>query len=116
MGDTVDWTYVVTNTGSAPLTDIIAVDYRAGGGVTTLDCEQDALDPGEDMECAIPPGVATPGQFVNYSGVVGTDPFGRRVADTDPSHHFGAEPGIHLKEVHQRPRRRRTTRPIHRGR
>jgi len=98
VGDTVDWTYVVTNTGSAPLTDIIAVDYRAGGGVTTLDCEQDALDPGEDMECAIPPGVATPGQFVNYSGVVGTDPFGRRVADTDPSHHFGAEPGIHLKK------------------
>lgn len=98
VGNPVNWTYVVTNTGSAPLTGIVAVDYRADGGVTVLSCDDDALAPGATTDCTTPAGTAEPGQFVNYSGVIGVDPLGREVEDIDPSHYFGADPGIHLKK------------------
>lgn len=98
VGGGVTWSYVVSNTGSAPLTDIVAVDYRVDGGFTVLSCPQTALDPDEDMTCTSLIGTATTGQFFNSSGVVGIDPFGNSVGDTDPSHYFGAAPGIHLKK------------------
>jgi uncharacterized repeat protein (TIGR01451 family) len=98
VGDAVTWSYVITNNGSAPLTGITAVDYRAAGGFTVLSCPDDELDPGEDMTCTSLMGISEPGQFVNVSSVTGIDPFGDRVTDFDPSHYFGDDSAINLEK------------------
>lgn len=98
LGDPVTWSFVVTNNGSAPLTDIVAVDYRAAGGFTLITCPDDSLDPGESMNCTNLLGISEEGQFVNGSSVVGVDPFGETVGDLDPSHYFGAESAIDLEK------------------
>ncbi len=98
VGDAVTWTYLVANTGTSAVTDIIALDYRAGGGLTQLTCPQTTLAGGEAMVCTIAPGVSIAGQFVNFSAVVGLDEFGDEVWDSDPSHYFGADPDVQIEK------------------
>ena len=93
VGDTVTWTYIVTNPGNVSLTNITVTDNIAGvvpvyvSGDTN---EDGILQPGETWiyEAA---GEAEEGQYANIGSVVGTPPEGADVSDSDPSHYFGVE-------------------------
>lgn len=94
VGDSVTWTYQVTNTGNSELTDVEVVDF-VGGDVS---CPQTDLAVDETMTCTAT-GTTTAGQYTNLARATGVTPAADEVADTDPSHYFGAEPGIHLEKL-----------------
>jgi LPXTG-motif cell wall-anchored protein/uncharacterized repeat protein (TIGR01451 family) len=93
VGGTVTWTYLVTNSGNSPLTNILLVDT----GLGPVDCDETTLDAGESTTCTAE-GTAEVNQYANTAFVVALDPLGRPVAALDPSHYFGAEPGITLEK------------------
>jgi hypothetical protein len=86
VGDPVSWTYVVTNTGEVPLTEVTVTDDQG----VDVDCPADALEPGESMTCT-GSGVAEEGQYRNVGTAVGVTPDGDDGEDEDPSHYFGEE-------------------------
>ncbi len=83
VGDAVNWTYVVTNTGDVALTDVFVTDDQ--GVVVT--CPQTTLAVGEEVTCT-GSGVAEAGQYANLGSVSGFSG-DTEVTDTDPSHYFG---------------------------
>lgn len=83
---TVTWTYVVTNTGSLPLTGITVTDDQLG----PIDCPKTSLDPGESMTCTAT-GTAEPGQYENLGTACGTPTGGAPICDEDPSHYYGED-------------------------
>jgi hypothetical protein len=82
-GEPVQWTYVVTNTGQDPLTDVTVTDNQG----VAVSCPLTTLEPGESMTCT-GQGTAEPGQYSNVGTASGTDPDGNVVEDADPSHYF----------------------------
>jgi LPXTG-motif cell wall-anchored protein/uncharacterized repeat protein (TIGR01451 family) len=96
IGDPVTWTYEITNTGNVALTDLDLFDTQLGSITCTLPV---SLAPGASTTCTAPPGTATAGQYTNTAFVSGLDPLGRRVFDDDPSHYFGADPGIDVEKA-----------------
>ncbi|MGH9118661.1 MAG: DUF7507 domain-containing protein [Acidimicrobiales bacterium] len=96
-GSPVTWTYRVTNTGNSPLTDVIVEDLNG----VAVDCfGQDTLAVGASFDCEAT-GTAEPDQYTNISTATGTPPVGPDVRDEDPSHYFGAVPGINLQKYTQ---------------
>ena len=93
VGSTVTWTYEVTNTGNATLTSLILLDIPAGG----VTCPKNTLAPGETITCT-KTGTAVEGQYVNVVRAGAFDPLGEIVRDDDPSHYFGATPGISIEK------------------
>jgi large repetitive protein len=89
-GDTVTWTYNVTNTGNVNLSNITVIDDVLGL-VGTIP----SLLPGESITLTST-GPASKGQYSNLSNASGTPPVGPDVSDEDPSHYFGQAPGIAL--------------------
>lgn len=85
VGSPITWTYLVTNTGTIPLTGIVVEDDR---GVSVICVSQTILAPGQAMTCS-GTGVATLGQYRNVGKVKGTAPGAIVVDDTDPSHYLG---------------------------
>jgi uncharacterized repeat protein (TIGR01451 family) len=95
VGGPVTWTYVVTNTGDLPLSDVTVTDNQG----VAVSCPQSILDPGGEMSCTAN-GTAEAGQYENTGTAVGTPPDLDNVSDTDLSHYFGAAPAIGVeKEV-----------------
>jgi uncharacterized repeat protein (TIGR01451 family) len=107
VGDAVDWTYVVTNTGNLPLINVTVTDDQG----VTVTCPQDTLDPGAVMTCNAA-GVAAAGQYANVGTVIGTattppidveglpqQPELAEVTASDPSHYFGSEPMIDIDKT-----------------
>ncbi|MFY1113169.1 MAG: SdrD B-like domain-containing protein, partial [Methanosarcinaceae archaeon] len=91
-GGTVEWTYVVTNTGNVPLANVAVVDDQG----VTVSCPTDTLAPGESMTCNAT-GTAIPGQYENLGTTTGE--YGQTtVSDADPSHYFGAEPAVDIEK------------------
>lgn len=86
VGDNVQWSYVVTNTGSAPLTDVTVSDDQA----VTVTCPKTTLAVGEFITCS-GNGTASLGQYANLGTVTATGPGAVQVQDVDPSHYFGDE-------------------------
>ena len=84
VGDTVTWTYVVTNTGNVDLDSIVLTDDIEG----VITCPATTLAVGESMTCTLT-GTAIDGQYTNNADVTGVDPQGSTVADADPSSYFG---------------------------
>jgi len=84
VGSAVNWQYVVTNTGTLNLTDIVVVDDDAS---VTVTCPGAALTPGQSMTCTAS-GIATAGQYMNEATVTAMSTSGQ-VSDTDVSHYFG---------------------------
>ena len=84
-GETLNWTYLVTNTGNAVLTSVTVSDSQ-GIGVTCW--ADETLTPGESMTC-IAVGVAQPGPQRNRAIVTGVTPEGATVSDTDPCYYVG---------------------------
>jgi uncharacterized repeat protein (TIGR01451 family) len=93
VGDTVDWIYRVTNTGNSELTDVTVVDANG----VALTCPQTTLAAGASMDCT-GTGTAEPDQYTNHAAAAGLTPLDDPVFDTDPSHYFGAAPGIHIEK------------------
>ena len=88
VGSDVTWTYVVTNIGGVPLTDVMVTDDDA---TLLVVCPADTLRPGKSMKCTAQ-GVASEGQYENLGRVIATfqvDTELGTVEDSDLSHYFG---------------------------
>ena len=113
VGGDVRWTYVVTNTGNAPLTDVTVTDDVVDAG--DIDCDGTGsnivagpLDPDESFTC-VATGAAVLGQYANMGTVIATAPpttdvAGRTVpggvvTDEDPSHYFGIDPDVDIEKA-----------------
>jgi uncharacterized repeat protein (TIGR01451 family) len=104
VGSTVTWTYIVTNTGTEPLTNIVVVDDNGTPGILPADtvddfmvaCPKSSLVVGESMTCTAT-GTATSGQYENKARAsgVGQTSLGY-VEATDVDHYFGKAPSIRL--------------------
>lgn len=97
VGGPVTWTYVVTNTGDVPLTDVTISDDQLG-----VICIASLLNPGDVVTCATA-GTAVAGQYANEGCVEGTDPSGAVVDDCDPSHYIGVTPAIDIRKQAEGP-------------
>jgi len=86
VGSPVAWQYVVTNTGTAPLTNVQVVDNQG----VIVDCQgQTTLAVGTSMTCT-GSGVAILGQYSNV-GTVTADSAAGPVSDSDASHYLGQD-------------------------
>jgi hypothetical protein len=87
VGSPVTWRYIVTNTGTVPLTNVVVADNRN----VTVTCPGTALAVGQSITCT-GTGVATAGQYVNI-GTVTAASGSTTVTGSDSSHYFGQAPG-----------------------
>ena len=83
VGDTVTWTYVVTNTGNETLNNISLNDDQEGKVI----CDHTTLVPDTSMVCT-KRGYAKIGSYVNVATVTAQGALsGYSVSDSDPSHY-----------------------------
>ena len=75
------WTYVVTNTGSVDLYDVVVSDDLAGGI-----CSAVTIPVFRQASCTLD-GVAIEGKFGRIADVVAESISGQRVVDADATHH-----------------------------
>ncbi|MFK8031358.1 MAG: SdrD B-like domain-containing protein, partial [Gammaproteobacteria bacterium] len=94
VGQTVTWTYNVTNTGNTLLTDIVVTDDLLG----PITCPVTEIPAGETIVCTAT-GTAEPGPYTNVGSVVGTDPQGATLDATDPSNYFGVIAAISIETL-----------------
>lgn len=104
VGDIVYWLYSVKNTGNVDLTNVSVTDNQGevldcGGGEG--DNVIESLPVGDTKTCQAL-GIALTGQYWNLGTAQSTytDDEGNEepVTDEDPSHYFGAEPGIDIEK------------------
>jgi|GEM_PF-6898268 len=118
LGDGVEWTYVVTNTGNVPLTGIVVTDNVIGEI-----CTIPLLLPGDSETCTFAALAEQANQYENIADVVGTpsfpiDPNGDPndpdnytpivdpetgeplpdVVDEDPSHYYGVDASVDIEK------------------
>ncbi|HEX3530446.1 MAG TPA: hypothetical protein VH988_25575 [Thermoanaerobaculia bacterium] len=94
VGSPVTWSYYVTNTGHAPLSNVHVSDDR-GVAVT---CPKSTLAAGESMTCT-GSGTATACQYSNTGTAFGTPATGSPVTAQSTSWYFGAtSPAIQIKK------------------
>ncbi len=84
-GDSVTWSYRVTNRGSEPLKNIVVKDDKEGN----VTCPKATLDINESMDCSVKSGEAIAGKYVNEAIVTAEDLEGKIVTDKDLSHYIG---------------------------
>jgi len=99
-GDTVTFTYRVTNVGNVALMDVAVLDDQLGA-ITNLisNGNGDAiLDAGEHWIYETT-AIATPGQYVNEGSVTASDALGEQVSDSELSHYFGVVSGIDIEKL-----------------
>ena len=86
-GDTIAYTFVVTNTGNVPLHDVKVNDRKAGA----VTCEATTLAPGQAIDCAadapyvVSEADETAGKVVNTATSTGTDPDNGGVTSNEDS-------------------------------
>ena len=91
VGDPVTWEYFVSNTGNVDLINVTVTDNVLG-----LICVIGNLPAGGTTICTAV-GTAVAGQYENLGTAAG-DFNGLTVSDEDPSHYFGADPGIDIEK------------------
>jgi hypothetical protein len=94
VGQPVTWSYAVTNTGNTLLTNLLVVDSKLGPAT----CSVTVLAVGGSTTCSLN-GVATAGQYLNLSLALARGTDNKLVGALDPSHYFGATPGIYLEKL-----------------
>lgn len=93
-GAVVEWTYVITNTGNVPLTNLVVTDDREPASAIACDGTSSnvfpgPLAPGASFSCTAQ-GIAIEGAYANIGTVVGeATGLDTTVTDTDPSHYVG---------------------------
>jgi len=89
-GESVTWTYVVSNTGNVTLTQVAVVDDKEGEVV----CPKTTLVAGDWMVCTALTGTAVSGRYANLvtaSGLYESTVWGDRPAsDSDWSHYYNS--------------------------
>jgi uncharacterized repeat protein (TIGR01451 family) len=93
VGESVTWSYAVTNTGNVSLTNVTVLDDVIG----EINCPKTSLAAGEGMLCTSI-GTAVGGQYANLGTVNATSTSGSEVSDSDPSHYFGLGPAIKIEK------------------
>jgi LPXTG-site transpeptidase (sortase) family protein len=93
VGDSVNWQYVVQNTGNVDLTNISVMDDQIGA----ITCPSDLLSAGDLMSCTAS-GTVTAGQYLNTATVTGQYPTGT-VTDDDSSWYYGVESSIDVEKL-----------------
>jgi LPXTG-motif cell wall-anchored protein len=97
-GSVVEWTYVVTNTGNVPLTDISVADDKVPAGDIWCGGVQShvvpgPLQPGDSLTCNAF-GSAIAGPYANLGTVAAEVPgLDVVITDEDPSHYTGFAAG-----------------------
>ena len=99
-GGSVTWTYVVTNTGSDPLTNIQVTDDQLGSvsTITNQGNGDTTLDVGESWTFQAT-GIAQTGNYENQGTVVGTALDNSTVTDADLSHYVGVTSAINVEKA-----------------
>ncbi|HEX4955850.1 MAG TPA: hypothetical protein VF017_20875 [Thermoanaerobaculia bacterium] len=92
-GSVVQWSYFVTNTGQARLTNVSVSDDQ---GVIVL-CPKATLEVAETMIC-LGSGVAVAGHHRNVGTVTASPLAGPTVSASDPAHYFGSAAGIAIEK------------------
>lgn len=92
VGSSVQWSYIVKNTGQAPLTGVSVSDDK-GVSVT---CPKTDLQAGESTTCT-GSGTAAAGDYTNTGSVTAQTPYGGTVSASDTSHYQGASPSLELE-------------------
>lgn len=87
VGDPVEWTYEVTNTGDVALDLVTVTD---SDDLLLVDCPMAMLEAGESMTC-MATGMAVSGPYTNIGTATGTSPEGTIVIDEDSSNYTGCE-------------------------
>jgi uncharacterized repeat protein (TIGR01451 family) len=86
-GDTVHYSYLVTNTGTVKLTDVRVEDLLPG--LSAIACPAVTLNPGKDMTCTASYRLTQPdvnaGKVTNTAAATGTPPSGRPVTSPPSS-------------------------------
>jgi hypothetical protein len=93
VGQDVDWTYEVANTGEVPVINVAVTDDQ-GVAVT---CPETELAAGTSMTCTAS-GSAVAGQYENLGTADATSVADFPVSDDDPSHYFGEDPSIDIEK------------------
>lgn len=101
-GSTVTWTYIVENTGDAPLNNVTLSDNQIAGFITNIVSRangnaDNTLDPGEVWTFEAT-GIATSGLYSNKATANGQAPTGEVVMDMDMSHYIGEAPSIDIEK------------------
>jgi len=94
VGETVTWTFNISNTGNYTLTEISLLDDDLGEINT---CPSTHLGADEGMSCIVT-GTAESDQYVNSAVVSGTPPVGETVSSNDVSHFFGTRPELQINK------------------
>ncbi len=99
IGETVTWTYIITNDGNIPLDIVRVTDDKLGDLILP---SNKRLNPGQSITLKRT-GKATEGQYVNQATVEATNPNAIVPVvyrDTDVSHYFGvrANPSIDIEK------------------
>jgi len=84
IGSTIQWTYLVTNTGTVELTNVSLTDSRE----VAVTCPGTVLQPGESMTCTAS-GIAQACQYTNTATAEGHPGQGETVTARDDSFYFG---------------------------
>jgi hypothetical protein len=92
VGSSVEWKYIVKNTGQAPLTGVSVSDDKG----VTVTCPKTDLQPGESTTCT-GNGTAVVGDYSNIGSVIAQTPYGGTVNDSDTSHYQGASPSLEIE-------------------
>jgi uncharacterized repeat protein (TIGR01451 family) len=85
-GETVEWTYQVTNPGPESITDLMVVDDLEG----PVSCPSNSLAASESTTCTAS-GTAQSGQYVNIGTATAMLPLGGQLEASDSSHYFGED-------------------------
>jgi uncharacterized repeat protein (TIGR01451 family) len=104
-GSTVDWQYIITNSGTEELNNVTLIDSVEGDVLATASCvwphePGGPMHDGEQAICDLA-GTAITGQYENLVTVTGDTGAGTTVSDSDPSHYFGAVPAIEIEKATQ---------------
>jgi large repetitive protein len=94
VGGTAYWTYVVTNSGNAPLSNVVVTDSVLG----VISCGVGTLNPGSSRTCALTSVPVAEGLTVSGVHATAIDPLGQIVGDADPAHHFGAAAAVAIEK------------------
>lgn len=93
VGDTIDFQFDVTNSGTVALTAITVVDDTG----LTVTCPKSTLAPGEMMTCTAST-IAEACLNVNIATATGTAPDGTRISNNDAAYYYGVlDPALTLE-------------------
>ena len=100
-GDLVEWTYVVSNGGTLPLSNIVVTDDDLGVilGPDSGDTNDNGILETTEVWNYSASGSAESGQYTNIGRVVGSPPSGPQLSDEDPSHYFGISASIDIEKA-----------------